>query len=321
MLEEINKHDYLGTPEYFCDLINLLKSSDSSWSAKELRHYFINRIYKYPYIDGGIELLLAAGLLVMKDKRIVLTFNDDSTHISPTVASSMVAGRLLASLKEKGELTSLFDPLAIAVDYSKDALIVGPQSFPLRHRAIRALLVDLLIIQKQDDAPGFVINPPYDVLLRQTLVRSTARRKMSVDQLKANLLRQERLGSDAEDFVLEYERKRLAGHADAGKIMRISQIDVSAGYDVVSFNSLTSKLNDRFIEVKSYSGTPSFYWTQNEIDVAKAKATNYFLYLVDRSVMGEVGYAPQIIQNPFASVYSSDEWAKLPTVVFVTKID
>jgi hypothetical protein len=35
------------------------------------------------------------------------------------------------------------------------------------------------------------------------------------------------------------------------------------------FAIITSMLLDKFIEVKSYSGSPYFYWSKNEIEVEK----------------------------------------------------
>jgi hypothetical protein len=50
---------------------------------------------------------------------------------------------------------------------------------------------------------------------------------------------------------MEYERQRLM---DKGKsIERISPYDVTAGYDILSYDNVDSTEYDRFIEVKSYS--------------------------------------------------------------------
>jgi len=46
---------------------------------------------------------------------------------------------------------------------------------------------------------------------------------------------------------------------------------VNAGYDIQSFNDNKSIIIDKFIEVKSYEGTPYFYWSKNEVEVAKLK--------------------------------------------------
>ena len=117
-------------------------------------------------------------------------------------------------------------------------------------------------------------------------------------------------GLEAENFVCEFEKMRLKGHLQEKRIKIISDIDVSAGYDIVSFNNLGSENHDRFIEVKSFSGDIQFYWSINEIRVAELKQSQYFLYLINREKMTEKDYSPYIIQNPFQSIFENDTWLK-----------
>ena len=82
---------------------------------------------------------------------------------------------------------------------------------------------------------------------------------------------------------MKYEKKRL-GVEGENKVKRISEIDVTAGYDIVSANSPNSTVANRFIEVKAVSEN-GFYWSKNEYDIAKLLAADYYLYLVDLSKM------------------------------------
>lgn len=56
-----------------------------------------------------------------------------------------------------------------------------------------------------------------------------------------------------------YDKARLLSTAFAEKVKRISGIDVSAGYDIVSFEEDASVQYDPFIEVKSFADQPHFY--------------------------------------------------------------
>jgi hypothetical protein len=96
------------------------------------------------------------------------------------------------------------------------------------------------------------------------------------------------------------------------RVKRISSIKVEAGYDIISFNSMTSNEVDRFIEVKSFSKKPEFYWSRNEIGTAEMKGSKYFLYLVDRSLIGKNDYEPQIIQDPYKNIFGDPNWQKDP---------
>lgn len=62
--------------------------------------------------------------------------------------------------------------------------------------------------------------------------------------------------------------------------------------------------------MKSYAGTPYFFWSRNEIDISRIKGDHYFLYLVDRNQIGNVDYKPLMVQNPFKEVLSNENWAK-----------
>jgi len=88
----------------------------------------------------------------------------------------------------------------------------------------------------------------------------------------------------------------------------------------LSFNSDGSKIPDRFIEVKSCSDKPSFFWSRNEIEIAKKNKNNYYLYLVNRNKIHEEAYSPEIIKNPYESVLMSNDWIKEPEKYHIIRI-
>lgn len=113
---------------------------------------------------------------------------------------------------------------------------------------------------------------PFSLLPRFTAKRERIRTTKTCAWCEVHLLHnehQELQGERAEQFVLSYEAKRLEGHPTLSKIKQISVIDVTAGYDILSYNGVDSEKLDRFIEVKSYLGSPHFYWSQNEIEKAR----------------------------------------------------
>ena len=114
-------------------------------------------------------------------------------------------------------------------------------------------------------------------------------------------------GEEAEIFVLNFERERLENKIG---IDWVAEYSIAEGYDISSFQQIESEYNDCFIEVKSYSGTPYFFWSRNEVDISRIKGDHYFLYLVDRKQMSNNGYKPIIIQNPFNEVLNNDNWLK-----------
>lgn len=136
--------------------------------------------------------------------------------------------------------------------------------------------------------------------------------KMTHDQLIEKLSKQEARGIEAEKFVLKFEKKRLHGHDYINQIKIISNVDVRAGYDIISFNSIDSKSSpDRLIEVKSFKGSEGFYWSRNEVEVAKSNSEEYVLYLVDYDKMkSKKNYEPKIVKDPYLNIFQSDIWSK-----------
>ena len=114
-------------------------------------------------------------------------------------------------------------------------------------------------------------------------------------------------GEQAEKFAFEYEKQRLMQLGINKKPLSISSVDVMAGYDMVSYQSICSDNYDRFIEVKAVSRS-GFYWSKNEYETARLKTDKYYLYLVDLNRVNEPEYAPEIIQNPAVTVMQTDGW-------------
>lgn len=79
-------------------------------------------------------------------------------------------------------------------------------------------------------------------------------------------------------------------------------------YDVVSYENAGSDTYDRFIEVKCYIGSPHFFWSENESDVAKLKGDKYILCLVDYTRMNEPGYLPEYIRDPYTHIFEGEQW-------------
>ncbi len=145
----------------------------------------------------------------------------------------------------------------------------------------------------------------------------------SPQELDFLLKKQQEIGDAAELEVLEYEKNRLAKRPElVKKIQHISQEDVTAGYDIKSFelNSTLSTPLVRFIEVKAVSITGyRFFWSRNEIEKAKLFKDRYFLYLLP--VIGNGSFFTlklDIIPHAYNNVFKeSDMWQKQEEVYSV----
>src|SRR5450830_581794 len=129
--------------------------------------------------------------------------------------------------------------------------------------------------------------------------KSNVERDKSARTKIRNIYVPEQIAEAAEEFVLECEKIRLKGHPKLNHIKRISLTNVSAGFDIQSFESLHSTEIDKFIEVKSYAGVPGFHWSINEIDFAKEKGFKYCLIIINSDKVIDSDYTIHEIRNPF----------------------
>jgi len=145
------------------------------------------------------------------------------------------------------------------------------------------------------------INKKYSQLVYELTADSKA---ISEQQLEQLLMENRKLGAQAENAVLEFEKQRLL---KMGKIIqselvkRISTINTAAGYDIESFDGTTDDVfPNRFIEVKATTGEDiRFYWTINEREVAKKKKNQYWIYVLTNFREDSPSESlPITIQNP-----------------------
>jgi len=102
------------------------------------------------------------------------------------------------------------------------------------------------------------------------------------------------IGQLGEKYIVKYERRNLikAGRNDlADKVRRISEEDIGAGYDILSFDI---NGESKYIEVKTTTGTGStFELTANELHTAEKLGQQYWLYFVR-----DIGGTPRVTKVP-----------------------
>lgn len=205
------------------------------------------------------------------------------------------------------------DTEAIHYNRERKAYVIERYGFSVSAAVFRNILIQYKVLK--ESGGELVLNPEYESVFAEYKRKQGT--KKSLEQLKKQLEQQELQGEEAELFVVEYEKRRLSQSAKKDSVKRISVIDVSAGYDILSYEDEASAEYDRFIEVKSFSGNPHFYWSENEIETAKLYEDRYYIYLIDASMVKTQGYEPTIIQNPALSILSSESWIMSPTSYLV----
>lgn len=226
-------------------------------------------------------------------------------HIdNPVQLNTIIIKQILSKLFSQASLAAEM----FSYDINKKKYVFKNEKLPLNLSIERDTLVNqgFFEIKRSINKTQFLVSSQYEQLLISFCLEK--RRKITIEQLKNELDSADEAGRKAELFVIEFEKRRLAMPRLQNEIKRISDIDVGAGYDIISFDSDDSDGFDRFIEVKAISRSTSFFWSINEINVAKCKNERYHLYLVDLKRITEPTYCPLIISNPVNTILASDDW-------------
>ena len=205
------------------------------------------------------------------------------------------------------------DTITYSIEH--DAFIMSSGTIISKYACYRNILTDYQVITLMADA-RYLVNE----LLDNAIKKPTRHQAISEKQLLKKLQLKREQGERGELYVMEYESKRLTNESLRKRIKRVSIIDVTSGFDIISFNSDESTQQDRFIEVKTYKGSEHFHWSQNEIEKASLMGDSYFLYLVDDDCIDKEDYEPTIIQNPFKNVLQSNDWLKNPDSLQIERV-
>jgi hypothetical protein len=303
MLEELRNLKYSPTKEgivYF--LTNIVNNNKYDASALNILcshapgRYQLSASYMLSYCLAFDWVLYEEGEYFLSEE-IAKNINDKKKLNSKLIENSV---RVLFDVH-------LFNPGMFVYDADSNRIRFRNELFPLEYSAIRNTLISqgLFEVDRRFQRTFFYLMEEYTNIIGIHIKKQ--KKRISLEQLKKKLEKNAAIGELAEQFVLEFERKRLPADM-RDKIRIISSIDVTAGYDIVSYETETSTEIDRFIEVKAVNREMEFYWSENEYEIARLKGTRYYLYLVDLTSIDQENYKPMMICNPANSVIESECW-------------
>ncbi len=240
-----------------------------------------------------------------------IQLSEDSISISQNLAPFINDSEQMNEMLTTSTVKQMFDagllnPSMFFYDAVQGGYAFKNECFPLSLSSVRNVLISqgFIIPIRDNQGTRFFIEPRYVPLVAEFCTEK--HRQLSLEQLKKQLEENEKAGEKAELFVLSFEKKRI-GEPLCDRIKRISEIDVAAGYDIISFCSKESVEPDRFIEVKAVS-KDGFLWSKNEYEIAKLLGEKYCIYLVELSKTINPDYYPEIIINPAAKIMAGDAW-------------
>lgn len=299
MLTELKRCNSIGNIDGLLFLLSVLEGKDKV-SRTEINNRCSRENGIVVNCPGAIAFLAYLKLVDVMDNVIIPT--EEMMQLSGKNKEdiiNIIIKLCLSNMVEEG----IFSQESLGFDTDKGHLSIKRSAFPLEYAAIRNFLTVAGALEKEHNGE-ICVTDSYENIFAKDL--KSYRQKLTLEELLKQKEEQSQRGLEAEEFVLELERNRLP--LKAYKIKRISDFDVAAGYDIVSYDSNESMKYDRFIEVKCYLGKPHFYWSENECDTARQKGSKYILCLVDYTRIKEPGYTPQYIRNPYDDIFTNENW-------------
>jgi hypothetical protein len=313
MLKELRNYRNFGTPNFFFDLLNILKvNSETPFTKTDIRNLFYNRIIDGRSIfDGCLELAIKIEVLSLKEEYL----NINSVFLESLNSINEMKDKfiefLFEALDNDDEFHKIFSTNFLSHDFIYKSLQINNKAFGLKYSNLKQLLLDFEVLKTHPtvELSSFIINNRYKKLFDKVVLPEIKKRKIGIEEFRKSMEQQQIYGEEAERYVLKYEFLRLNQQKE---IDWIAEYIVNEGYDIASYNHESDLFTNRFIEVKSYDGdSPYFFWSRNEYTVAKRKKNEYWLYLINRSRISDKNYLPLMIQNPFESILDDNlNWDK-----------
>lgn len=303
MLDELKRLNYPGRKE---DLIYFLQYiiGNNSISLEDIRVLCSHAPAGYQLRADFLVTYCACFGWIVQDEEIttsleIRNFLNDKERLN----RYMVESSLSTLFSNKILFADMF-----VYDMEKCQVLFRNELLPLSYAHIRNVLVsqEFFVVEREECKTMFGVHPDFEKILAKFCKKSS--NALTLEQLKARLEANSISGAKAEAFVLEYEKRRIHNPLLQKQIKQVSELDVCAGYDIISYKSDASTSYDCFIEVKAISRTLDFYWSKNELEVAMLLGEQYYLYLVDLNKIHLENYSPIIIPNPAIAVMKAEDW-------------
>lgn len=282
----------------------------SEIETKDFKERFISK-FSARNIDGILFFLDQLKLISYSNKKIK-KINSSIWPIKESWEEKIIL-LTIEILKEEKELKNYFYPNLLKIEGRH--LVLDPVRILQEYIPLRNMFIELGHLKRRQDTKFVSLS---DLLRKEVLKylpipKPFAKKKISQQELEEQIqrrnLRQKENGDIAEKWVLKFEKKKFKGKVNKllhKCIERVSQEEATLGYDILSIESIESSFPDKFIEVKSFENNPTFYWSSNEMRIAREKKDQYYLYLIDRTKMQDSDYSPIQIKDPIQKILDGE---------------
>jgi hypothetical protein len=262
-------------------------------------------------VDTVIEASLNSGLITLSPENYILTAKGKKIckyHKEPACqlaapTKEAIIKNLLLDIDSDGWCCSEFI-VQFKVDVELGTFVYERKLTENKNESswlIRLSSVGLINV----DSDKAVIERKYLGLVNEMLlkIRNPMRIKLNNTENENT-----KVGNFSENLAIQHEKNRLssAGFPSLAMLVEhISIVDQSAGFDILSFSGIEPQPNKHiFIEVKSTVKEDfGFYWSFNEMNVAKIEADNYWIYgYTNVDIQNKYADGPIRIQNPLINL-------------------
>jgi len=325
-------HNNFGSADFVVGIYKNIGRFVEPTPLEDVKNYLRTKsksIYTPRSIDAIFELFSHLGFFTIENGQLYPDRdNYQEGSNSESAIQELIVYKIFHKLLLDDEISQVFQPQMIKYDEREDCFQIASSLIPIKYSWLRNALITLDFLRQSSKTGVLSINNHYFSFFSNNVLGQveefnplrSGKRPISYQEFIAIQSQKEVYGKQAEEFVLDYERNRLTSHQNLDKVKIISNIDVGAGYDIISYMSLNSEILDRFIEVKSFKGPCHFFWSRNEIEKAILNSQKYFLYLVDRSNIETINYEPTIVSNPYEKIFNSQDWLTEPESWLVSRI-
>jgi hypothetical protein len=272
-------------------LYNIIKSNSSHLEIVKIQYLRNNS-----YFQETLNFLISINLIeIKKNSLLILDFSNEeiSKIFLKKIFQSPEYGILLKSylnnFKKNENEEYFFKPFI---------------SYNNLTRHLRNFLISLKKID--------FINGHYKII-DNTILNLLEKKEFSPEQLQKILEKQNLLGLEAEKLVVKYEAEKIKNFNQDLNIDHVALRDVSAGYDIKSYELDGESVKEIYIEVKAVSiSNYKFHLSMQENQTANKFLDRYYLYLlpVDLSNSEKFDYKKLLkIQNINKTIFQNKkEW-------------
>ncbi|MEW6386235.1 MAG: DUF3883 domain-containing protein [Thermodesulfobacteriota bacterium] len=261
--------------------------------------HYIEKRYKEraSHFAQTLAFLNRIGLVKHRKGALVLQDQLPATH-NINFLSTILEHLVLSKSRYNSEIVRYLGKYAITgtqVSYRSNERTRSEES------AIRNFLMEMGVIAYIRHEDRYVVSPEHLCFY----IQARQEHKLCPPlRLTEKAEARDEIALEAERAVVAFEKERV-GPLLSHHVEHVALRNAAAGFDILSVAAETPMdVTKRYIEVKAVSPASfQFYWTRNEVEVARLLGPLYYLYLVPVGTGYEIGRDRfVIISDPYADV-------------------